>query len=242
MGENRRQGMTASQAMRLSLACRDIPFVFEQPCNTMEEVAAIRHQIAHPIIIDENTECLNDVLRAIALGVCDGFGLKMTRIGGLNAMATVRYRGRGRVTFRRHGRAPPARGGVDVRQLHRGKLRSRERYQYKRWLFRSATGTGPRRQSGRNQDWRTASLFRLKSYFPATWQQNPTSLTSNIVDNIGFYFALLHFFSYIVDNFVNFSPSPQCIWLPKIPLPHPTKRFSSSGRTLSKVTSCRVRN
>ncbi len=34
------RGMTASQALRLSLACRDIPFVFEQPCNTMEEVAA----------------------------------------------------------------------------------------------------------------------------------------------------------------------------------------------------------
>lgn len=84
------RGMTASEAMRLSLACRDIPFVFEQPCNTMEEVASIRAQIAHPIIIDENTESLNDVLRAIAMGVCDGFGLKLTRLGGINAMATVR--------------------------------------------------------------------------------------------------------------------------------------------------------
>ena len=84
------RGMTASQALRLSLACRDIPFVFEQPCNTMEEVASIRRQIAHPIIIDENAESLNDVLRAIAMGVCDGFGLKLTRLGGINAMATVR--------------------------------------------------------------------------------------------------------------------------------------------------------
>lgn len=84
------RGMTSSEAKRLSLACHDIPFVFEQPCNTMEEVAAIRSQIAHPIIIDENTECLNDVLRAIAMGVCDGFGLKMTRLGGINALATVR--------------------------------------------------------------------------------------------------------------------------------------------------------
>ena len=84
------RGMTASQAMRLSLACQDIPFVFEQPCNTMEEIASIRQQLAHPIIIDENTESLNDVLRAIAMGICDGFGLKMSRLGGLNAMATVR--------------------------------------------------------------------------------------------------------------------------------------------------------
>ena len=84
------RGMTASDAIRMSLACRDIPFAFEQPCNTMEEVASIRHQISHPIIIDENTDNLNDVLRAIAMGVCDGFGLKLTRLGGLNAMATVR--------------------------------------------------------------------------------------------------------------------------------------------------------
>lgn len=84
------RGMTAADALRLSLACRDIPFAFEQPCNTMDEVAAIRSQIAHPIILDENLESLNDVLRAISLRVCDGFGLKLARMGGLNAMATIR--------------------------------------------------------------------------------------------------------------------------------------------------------
>ena len=84
------RGMTASQTKRLCLACRDIPFVLEQPCNTMEEIAAIRSQIPHPVLLDENTESLNDVLRAISMGVCDGFGLKMSRLGGLNALATVR--------------------------------------------------------------------------------------------------------------------------------------------------------
>ena len=84
------RGMNAADAMRLSLACRDIPFAFEQPCNTMEEVLSIRPQIAHPIILDENLENLSEVLRAISMRVCDGFGLKMTRMGGLNAMATIR--------------------------------------------------------------------------------------------------------------------------------------------------------
>lgn len=84
------RGMTAADAKRLSLACSDIPFAFEQPCNTMEEVAAIRSQIAHPILLDENLENLNDVLRAISLQLCDGFGLKISRMGGLNAMATIR--------------------------------------------------------------------------------------------------------------------------------------------------------
>lgn len=84
------RGMTAVQAKSLSLACHDIPFVFEQPCNTMDEIASIRSQVVHPILIDENTESINDLLRTINLGVCDGFGLKLTRLGGINAMATVR--------------------------------------------------------------------------------------------------------------------------------------------------------
>ena len=84
------RAMTASQALRLSLACKQVPFTLEQPCNTMEEIASIRHQVCHPIFLDENTESVSDVLRAIAMGVCDGFGLKITRLGGLTPMTTVR--------------------------------------------------------------------------------------------------------------------------------------------------------
>lgn len=84
------RGMTTSQAMQLSLACRDIPFVLEQPCNTMEEVAAIRPQIGHPVALDENIEGVNDLIRALSMNACDALGLKITRIGGLNAMATMR--------------------------------------------------------------------------------------------------------------------------------------------------------
>ena len=84
------RSLTARDTLLLSLACREIPMVIEQPCNTMEEIASIRRQLQHPLYLDESTETLNDVLRAIALGLCDGFGLKLTRLGGLNAFATVR--------------------------------------------------------------------------------------------------------------------------------------------------------
>ncbi len=84
------RGLTASQAMRFSLSCRDIPLTMEQPCNTMEEVKSIRPQICHPLAIDENLESISDVLRAISMDVCDAFGLKISRLGGLSAMATVR--------------------------------------------------------------------------------------------------------------------------------------------------------
>jgi L-alanine-DL-glutamate epimerase-like enolase superfamily enzyme len=81
---------TTRDALLFSEACRDIQLVLEQPCNTMEEVAAIRGQVRHPIYLDENTEDPRDVLRAVSLGVCDGFGLKVTRLGGLTSFATVR--------------------------------------------------------------------------------------------------------------------------------------------------------
>ncbi len=74
--------MTASQALQLSLTCHNIPFSFKQACNTIEEIACIRGQIDHPVLLNEIAECLNDVLRAISIGVCDGVKLKLTRLGG----------------------------------------------------------------------------------------------------------------------------------------------------------------
>lgn len=84
------RSLTARDAMFLSHQCRDVPFVLEQPCNTIEEIAAIREQLNHPVYLDENIEDLNVLLRVISMGLCDGFGLKLTRLGGLNVMRTVR--------------------------------------------------------------------------------------------------------------------------------------------------------
>ena len=77
-------------ALWLSQACRDVPFILEQPCNTLEEIAAIRGQLGHPVYLDESSEDLAAVLRIVGAGLCDGFGMKVTRIGGLQPMATFR--------------------------------------------------------------------------------------------------------------------------------------------------------
>jgi len=84
------RALTTRDALRIGRECADIPLVFEQPCNTMEEIAAIRGQLRHGIFLDESTDDLSAVMRAISLGICDGFGLKVTRLGGLGNMATVR--------------------------------------------------------------------------------------------------------------------------------------------------------
>ena len=84
------RALTTRDVLRIDRDCANIPFVLEQPCNTMEEVASLRGRVTHPIYLDENTEDLNDVLRAISLGICDGFGLKVTRLGGVGPLATAR--------------------------------------------------------------------------------------------------------------------------------------------------------
>ncbi|MBZ9757908.1 mandelate racemase/muconate lactonizing enzyme family protein [Mesorhizobium sp. ESP6-5] len=84
------RGLTAAAALHIDRLCQAIPFVFEQPCNTMEEVAGLKGRVTHPIYLDESTEDLNAVLRAVSSGIADGFGLKVTRLGGLTKMATVR--------------------------------------------------------------------------------------------------------------------------------------------------------
>lgn len=84
------RALTTRDTLRLSRECLDIPFILEQPCNTFEELKAIRSQLHHGVYLDENGEDMNTVLRAIGDGICDGFAMKVTRIGGLHAMATFR--------------------------------------------------------------------------------------------------------------------------------------------------------
>jgi L-alanine-DL-glutamate epimerase-like enolase superfamily enzyme len=84
------RGWTTRDALQVSMSCRDLAFVIEQPCASYEENAALRCRSAHPIYLDESTEGLAVILRAVGERVCDGFGLKVTRLGGLSAMRTAR--------------------------------------------------------------------------------------------------------------------------------------------------------
>lgn len=84
------RGWTTRDAMQVSLACQALPFIMEQPCATLEEILSIRRQVRHPIYLDENADGLAVILRAVGERICDGFGLKITRMGGLSAMRTIR--------------------------------------------------------------------------------------------------------------------------------------------------------
>lgn len=84
------RGWSTRDALTVSRLCAGQIFVMEQPCDSFEEIAAIRPMLRHPVYLDESTENLGVVLRAIGEGVADGFGLKVTRLGGLSTMRTVR--------------------------------------------------------------------------------------------------------------------------------------------------------
>ena len=81
------RGLTTRDTLLLSKECKHIPFVLEQPCDSLEELLAIRSQLYHPLYIDESGVSISAVIRAISLGVADGFGMKVTRIGGLMPMS-----------------------------------------------------------------------------------------------------------------------------------------------------------
>ncbi|MBV4542821.1 mandelate racemase/muconate lactonizing enzyme family protein [Pseudomonas vlassakiae] len=84
------RGWNTRDVIRLSRECSAIPFILEQPCNTIEELSVLRQVVNHPIYMDENGINLSTVITAAGTGLVDGFGMKVTRIGGLHQMRTFR--------------------------------------------------------------------------------------------------------------------------------------------------------
>ncbi len=84
------RGWRVAEAIKISQACRDIPMVIEQPCDTLSEIRQLRPHLCHLLYLDEAVTDLDTALLIMAEGLADGFGLKLTRMGGLSAMTTMR--------------------------------------------------------------------------------------------------------------------------------------------------------
>ncbi len=84
------RGWTTRDTLRVSRECQQIPFIMEQPCNTIEELKSIRNSVNHAIYMDENSVDLNTVITAAGTNLVDGFGMKVTRLGGLQQMVAFR--------------------------------------------------------------------------------------------------------------------------------------------------------
>ena len=84
------RSLTTRDTLRLSRECHDVPFTLEQPCGTIEEIRSIRPQLHHAVYLDEAAVDLATVISAVGEGVCDGFSMKVTRLGGLRPMVAFR--------------------------------------------------------------------------------------------------------------------------------------------------------
>ncbi|MEO0369044.1 MAG: mandelate racemase/muconate lactonizing enzyme family protein [Pseudomonadota bacterium] len=84
------RGLSKEQTLFFSNGCADLPIKIEQPCATTGELASINPRIHHPLIIDENADSVAKVAELIGQKACTSFGLKVSRLGGLNHFSKVR--------------------------------------------------------------------------------------------------------------------------------------------------------
>lgn len=83
-------GWVQHDAVRVAKAVRDVDVYIEQPCLTYEECLAVRRQIPHPFILDENIDDLGMLLRARADLAVDAVNLKISKLGGLTKIKQAR--------------------------------------------------------------------------------------------------------------------------------------------------------
>lgn len=64
--------------------------MFEQPCRTMEQCAAVRRRSTRPFVLDESIENAGDLLRARQTEAADAVMLKLSRFGGITPVSRAR--------------------------------------------------------------------------------------------------------------------------------------------------------
>ena len=84
------RGWTRQQALRVMQATEDLKVMFEQPGETLDDIAAIRPLHSAPVSVDESLVTLQDAARIARDGLAEVFGIKLNRVGGLTRAARMR--------------------------------------------------------------------------------------------------------------------------------------------------------
>ncbi len=63
---------------------------FEQPCETLDEIAQVRRQTSYPIGVDESLNCMDDLIRIQRDGIAEVVNIKINRVGGLTKARLLR--------------------------------------------------------------------------------------------------------------------------------------------------------
>jgi cis-L-3-hydroxyproline dehydratase len=83
-------GWTPFQARQFVDATREIDYVFEQPCTTIDECLSVRRTLSKPMVLDESVTSIEDLIAIHRKGVADGLTLKISRLGGVTKTRQIR--------------------------------------------------------------------------------------------------------------------------------------------------------
>lgn len=83
-------GWSVRDARRFLLGLRDDALTLEQPCSTLEEIAALRPHCRHPLVLDESIDSVGAMLHAHAAALADGITVKLARVGGISRARLIR--------------------------------------------------------------------------------------------------------------------------------------------------------
>lgn len=81
---------TRREAIIVMNAVSDLGVTFEQPGETLDDIAAIRKLTTSPISVDESLVTLQDGARIARDGLAEVFGIKLNRVGGLTKARRLR--------------------------------------------------------------------------------------------------------------------------------------------------------
>jgi len=81
---------TRREASIVMNAVADLGVTFEQPAETLDDIAEIRKVTTSPISVDESLVTLRDATRIARDGLADVFGIKLNRVGGLTKARRMR--------------------------------------------------------------------------------------------------------------------------------------------------------
>ena len=84
------RGWSRAQALQVMRATEALNVTFEQPCETLDDIAAIAGKHAAPVSVDEALVTLQDAARIARDGLAEVFGIKLNRVGGLTKAARMR--------------------------------------------------------------------------------------------------------------------------------------------------------
>ena len=84
------RGWTRQQAVKVMREVESLQVNIEQPCETLDDIAAISHKHATPVSVDESLVTLQDATRIARDGIAEIFGIKLNRVGGLTKAARMR--------------------------------------------------------------------------------------------------------------------------------------------------------